>query len=142
MVRSQQLITADLTISRLARAVGVGVETIRFYQREGLLDEPPQGQGRIRHYGADHVERLQFIRRAKLAGFSVREIAELVTLDKSRERQRVRALAAAKLDALGRQIEDLRQAHEALRHLVHMCESEDAGASCPIIECLSGGKPA
>jgi MerR family mercuric resistance operon transcriptional regulator len=87
---------------------------------------------------ADTLERLRFIRRAKVAGFTLREIAELVRLDRTHERSRVRELASGKLEALARQIEDLQQTHAALRHLVHLCESENPDEDCPIIESLGG----
>lgn len=138
MVRSQQPPARNFTIAKLAKAAGVGVETIRYYQREGLLEEPPAGPGAYRLYDSSHLERLRFIRRAKLAGFALREIAELVRLDRTHERGRVRELASGKLDALARQIEELRETHAALRHLVHLCENEKAEADCPIIESLGG----
>ncbi len=138
MVRSQHALAGNITIAKLAKAAGVGVETIRYYQREGLLEEPPPGPGAYRLYDASHLERLRFVRRAKLAGFSLREIVELVRLDRTSERERVRELASGKLTALAKQIDELRETHAALSHLVHLCESEKPEADCPIIESLGG----
>jgi MerR family mercuric resistance operon transcriptional regulator len=82
-----------MSISQLARSAGVGVETVRYYQRRGLIDDPrPQktGVSGVRHYGADEARRLRFIRSAQSAGFTLEEIAELLRLDSSGERPRAR----------------------------------------------------
>src|SRR3990170_2483713 len=102
-----------LTIGKLAAAGGVGVETIRFYQRKGLLDQPTRDGG-IRRYGTDDVRRLQFIRQAQAAGFTLAEIKELLDLDASDDRGRVRELARARIAALGGKIQELKQARDAL----------------------------
>ena len=107
---------ADLTIAKLAKAGGVGVETIRYYQRRGLLPEPPRA-GAIRRYGPDDVRRLLFIRRAQAAGFTLETIAELLALDSSEDRARVRALAAERLAALEAKIAELEAARAALARL-------------------------
>jgi MerR family mercuric resistance operon transcriptional regulator len=124
----------DLTIARLAKAGGVGVETIRYYQRRGLLPEPPRA-GAIRRYGEEDVRRLLFIRRAQSAGFTLDEIAELLALDKSEDRARVRALAKARLEALQSKIAELEAARAALTRLSKACSAGKAGP-CPIIEAF------
>src|SRR4051794_25452705 len=102
--------TDMLTIAGLAREGGVGVETIRFYQRRGLIDTPePSGGhalgGGIRRYGPDHIRRLRFIRSAQVAGFTLDQIAELLSLDTRGEgRVRARELAHAQLRALDARI--------------------------------------
>ncbi len=119
------------SIGKLAEAGGVGVETVRFYQRKGLLDTPPRGDG-IRHYGDDHVRRLRFIRRAQQAGFTLAEIQELLELDASFDRARAHELAAIRIAALDREIEQLQRARASLNRLARECEEGTAGP-CPII---------
>ena len=129
MVRSQP--KSALTIGRLAEAGGVGVETIRFYQRRGLLATPTRDGG-IRRYGAEDLRRLRFIRQAQTAGFTLEEIRELLELDAGEDRPRVRALAGARIDALDARIADLQRARDALVRLARECGKEGAGP-CPIL---------
>ena len=125
---------ADLTIARLARAGGVGVETIRYYQRRGLLAEPPRA-GAVRRYGAGDLRRLLFIRRAQAAGFTLEAIKELLDLDSSHDRARVRALAAERLAALEAKIAELEEARSALTRLAGACAAGTKGP-CPILEAF------
>jgi MerR family transcriptional regulator, mercuric resistance operon regulatory protein len=125
---------ADLTIAGLAKAGGVGVETIRYYQRRGLLAEPPRA-GAVRRYGPADLRRLLFIRRAQAAGFTLEAIAELLALDSSEDRARVRALAAERLAALEAKIAELESARAALTGLSKACAAGEAGP-CPIIEAF------
>ncbi|MGP3699781.1 MerR family transcriptional regulator [Rhodobacter sp. NSM] len=120
-----------LTIGRLADAGGVGVETIRFYQRRGLMPVPPDGGG-IRRYGAEDLRRLRFIRQAQSAGFTLEEIRELLDLDAGEDRDRARVLAHRRIEALDARIAELRDAREALSRLAHACEHGDLGP-CPIL---------
>ncbi|MBX9706385.1 MAG: MerR family transcriptional regulator [Caulobacteraceae bacterium] len=125
------------TIAGLAREGGVGVETVRFYQRRGLLPTPDRwsrdgGGAGIRRYGDEDVRRLQFIRSAQVAGFTLDQIKELLSLDAGEDRVRARELAAERLTALNRTISDLEEARTALRRLADACASEDSGP-CPII---------
>ena len=129
MVQSQQ--PQPLTIGKLASAAGVGVETVRFYQRRKLLETPTRDSG-IRRYGAEDLRRLRFIRRAQSAGFTLEEIRELIDLDASEDRARARALAKARIDALGDRIVELEQARDALRALARECGSGTSGP-CPIL---------
>lgn len=129
MVQSQQL--QSLTISRLAAAGEVGVETIRFYQRKGLLDQPTRDGG-IRRYGSRDVRRLRFIRQAQAAGFTLEEIRELLDLDASEDRARARDLANARVKALNRKIADLKRARDALQRLAKQC-GEGSQGPCPIL---------
>ena len=129
MVQSQE--PQSLTVSRLAAAGGVGVETIRFYQRRGLLETPPRDAG-IRRYGSADVRRLRFIRQAQAAGFTLEQIAELIALDSTDDRPRVRALAGARVEALDAKIAELRRARDALKLLARECGSGTAGP-CPIL---------
>lgn len=121
----------SLTIGELAAASGVGVETIRFYQRRTLLRTPERGGG-IRHYGREDVRRLRFIRQAKTAGFTLEEIRELLELDAGEDRSRARELAKARIEALDAKIADLQRARDALRRLAGECAEGSAGP-CPIL---------
>lgn len=131
---------AALTIAGLAREGGVGVETIRYYQRRGLLAEPPRTGGAgpgggIRRYDADDVRRLRFIRSAQSAGFTLEEIGELLALDASHDHARARALAGARIAALDAKIAELESARAALKRLAHACAHSEAGP-CPILEAF------
>jgi len=121
----------SLTIGELAAAGGVGVETIRFYQRRDLLRTPARGGG-IRHYDRADVRRLRFIRQAQAAGFTLEEIRELLDLDAGEDRSRARELAKARVEALDAKIADLQRAQDALRRLARECAEGSAGP-CPIL---------
>ena len=134
---------AGLTISGLAQAGDVGVETVRYYQRRGLLAEPPKpaaagggGGGGVRRYGGEDVRRLRFIRAAQAAGFSLEEIAELLELDASSDRARARALARARLQEIDRRIADLQTARSWLSDLERECAKGKTGP-CPIIQAFA-----
>jgi MerR family mercuric resistance operon transcriptional regulator len=129
MVQSQEGPT--LTIAKLAAAGGVGVETIRFYQRKGLLGTPTREVG-IRRYSSEHMRRLRFIRQAQAAGFTLEEIKELLDLDSTEDRSRARALANDRVKALDAKIVELQRARDALRRLARECGSGSAGP-CPIL---------
>ena len=126
-----------MTIAGLAREGGVGVETVRYYQRRGLLDEPdrPTGAGAgggIRRYGTDDARRLRFIRSAQAAGFTLEQIGELLALDATDDRARARQLAHEQMAALDAKIAELEQARASLRRLASECGSGSAGP-CPIL---------
>lgn len=121
----------NLTIGQLAGKAGVGVETVRFYQRKGLVAEPARAGG-IRRYDARDVERIRFIRRAQTAGFSLAEIAELIALDAGEDRARARELARVRIAALDEKIAELQAARASLSRLAKECASGKAGP-CPII---------
>ena len=130
MVRNQANISD--TIGGLAKAAGVSVETVRYYQRRGLLPEPPRPRGEVRRYGETDVKRLRFIRSAQAAGFTLNEIAELLDLDAADDRARARELAQARVTAIDAKIEELRQARDALAGLATACARKRAGP-CPIL---------
>lgn len=126
-----------MTIAGLAREGGVGVETVRFYQRCGLLGTPerPTGAGTaggVRRYDARDVRRLRFIRSAQAAGFTLEEIAELLQLDASGDRVRAREMAAIRIAELDRKIADMQTARAALARLAQECSRSDNGP-CPIL---------
>lgn len=120
-----------LTIAKLAKAGDVGVETVRYYQRRGLLNKPERAGG-IRRYGAEDVSRLRFIRSAQAAGFTLETIGELLALDSTEDRPRARDLARTRVEALDRQIADLQAARDALSRLADQCGSGSSGP-CPIL---------
>ena len=107
------------------------METIRYYQRRGLLDTPRRLEG-IRHYGDGDVRRLQFIRQAQTAGFTLEEIKELLDLDSGEDRERARNLAKSRIGALDAKIAELQQARKALQRLVGECATDKSGP-CPIL---------
>jgi MerR family mercuric resistance operon transcriptional regulator len=129
MVRSQA--SSRFTIAHLAAAAGVGVETVRFYHRKGLLPLPASSGG-MRHYDEADVQRLRFIRTAQRAGFSLKEISELLALDASHDRARVQALTRARLAALDAEMAELAAARAMLAGLLNECTSGSEGP-CPII---------
>ncbi len=126
----------SLTIGKLAESGGVGVETVRFYQRRGLLETPTRDGG-IRRYGSGDLRRLRFIKQAQAAGFTLEEIKELLDLDASEDRARVRELANARVKALDSRIAELQQARDALRDLARKCGGGSAGP-CPILASFDG----
>jgi len=129
MVQSQE--AGLLTIGRLAAAGGVGVETVRFYQRKGLLAEPAR-QGGIRRYGSEDVRRLRFIKQAQAAGFTLQEIKELLELDSGEDRRRARELAQLRIESLDIRIAGLKQARDRLQRLTRECRDGSSGP-CPIL---------
>lgn len=128
-----------MTIGRAARAAGVGVETIRFYERKGLIEQPlrPRDAG-FRVYPAEAVRRIRFIREAQEIGFSLREIDELLSLraDPSADSADVRERAIAKRDEVERKIAHLQEIHAALEELISACPGEGALRQCSIMEAL------
>lgn len=127
----------EMTIGSLAKAAGVGVETVRYYQRRGLLPEPARAMGGFRYYGPDTLERLQSVKRAQQAGFSLADIAVLLKLDRVRDRHAAQRLAVRKLAEIDQQIETLTKLRHALGALTHACERGAANVPCPIIEAFS-----
>jgi MerR family mercuric resistance operon transcriptional regulator len=130
MVQSQG--GAPLTIGKLAEAGGVGVETVRFYQRRGLLETPGRDGG-FRRYGPEDARRLRFIRKAQGAGFTLAEIKELLELDAGHDRSRARELARARIEALNAKIAELESARNALQRLATECGGGGRGP-CPILK--------
>jgi MerR family transcriptional regulator, copper efflux regulator len=128
-----------LTISKAAREAGVGVETIRFYERQGLIEQPQKPLAGVRIYPPDMVARIRFIREAQQIGFSLREIHELLTLraDPSADCADVREQATAKLDEVRRKIERLREIGTALETLIAACPGRGGLQACSIMDALT-----
>ena len=130
MVRSQH--PEELTIGKFAAAANVGVETVRFYQRRGLLSTPKRIEG-IRRYGEADVSRLRFIRQAQAAGFTLEEIRQLLALDSGEDRAAARQMAARRLAVLDARMEELQRAKISLQRLVSECAAGKTGP-CPILK--------
>lgn len=129
----------SLTIGAFAKAAGVNVETIRFYQRKGLLSEPDKPYGSIRRYGEADVARVRFVKSAQRLGFSLDEIAELLRLEDGTHCEEASSLAEHKLKDVREKLADLTRMETALAELVHACHSRKGDLSCPLVASLQGG---
>lgn len=127
-----------LTIGQVARHAGVGVETVRFYEREGLLEEPARKDSGYRQYEGDVVARLRFIKRAKELGFSLKEIKELLALrvDPTTTCAEVRSKAQAKVADIEEKIGTLKRMKKALVKLTRSCSGRGPVSECPILDAL------
>jgi len=126
------------TIGQVAKQAGVGVETIRFYERSGLLKEPPRNSSGYRVYPADTVARVMFIRRAKDLGFTLNEIADLLALrvDTNTTCADVKARAETKIAGIKERIRELKRMKRALAMLAASCHGSGPASECPILEAL------
>ncbi len=132
----------SLTTGQLAQRAGVGVETIRFYEREGLISEPPRRPSGYRDYPPETVARIVFIRRAKDLGFSLKEISELLAL-RVRPRRNctvVKQTADAKIADIDAKVAALRRMRRALTQLTKACEARTPTTECPILTSLGSPK--
>ena len=127
----------SLPIGRLAAKAGVNVETIRYYQRRGLLAEPAKPLNGHRRYPAASATRVRFIERAQLLGFTLEEIAGLLQLDAAHACAETRNLAARKLLIIEQKLADLTTMRKALAKLKRQCDSLDRAGACPIIDALA-----
>lgn len=126
----------ELTIGAVAKAAGVNVETIRFYQRRGLLAAPDRPYGRIRRYGGSDVARIRFVKSAQRLGFSLDQIAELLKLEDGTHCDEARTMAEDKLHNVQAKLEDLRRMEAALSRLVRRCRTQHGSVCCPLIAAL------
>ena len=124
---------AALTIGQLAREAGVNVETVRFYQRRGLLSEPDRPAGGIRRYSNIDTERIRFIKAAQRLGFSLDDVEELLRLEDGTHCSQARRLAERKLAEIRSKIGDLRRIESALDEMVGRCRAARGKVSCPLI---------
>jgi MerR family mercuric resistance operon transcriptional regulator len=129
----------QLTIGRLAQAAGINVETVRYYQRRGLVEEPSKPLGAHRRYTAAAVKRVRFIKRAQQLGFTLAEIEGLLLLEDGQNCRKTRLLAEQKLAVIEQRIADLARMRRLLRGLITECKSGGQPRSCPIIATLSAG---
>ena len=128
----------DLTIGRVAEAAGVNVETIRFYQRRKLLDEPVKPLGGVRRYSGEIVFRVRFIKRAQQLGFTLDEVQNLLALEDGQSCKKTHDLAVKKLAIVERRIADLNRMRRTLKTLIGQCETGSGKIACPIISTLAG----
>ena len=128
-----------LSIGKLAKQTGVGIETIRFYEREKLIPEPPRTAAGYRQYSEESIQRVSFIRHAKELGFSLKEIRELLSLQASPRSScaDVRSKAQLKIGEIDRKIAALRAMKKALANLVEQCAGKTPVSACPILEALN-----
>lgn len=128
----------SLTIGKVARLAEVGVETIRFYEREGLIDEPPRRESGYRQYPEDTAHRLRFIRRAKELGFTLKEIKELLALRIEPETtcEDIRRRAEAKIGDIEQKIRTLKNMKKALMKLTLACSGRGPVSECPVLEAM------
>jgi MerR family copper efflux transcriptional regulator len=124
-----------ISTGQLAKAAGVGVETVRFYERKGLLDAPARKDSGYRQYDAEAVERLRFIRRAQQVGFTLKEIRDLLALrdDPDARRADVRDRAAGKIADIDAKVRDLLAMRASLVGLLESCDGDGPASGCPII---------
>jgi len=129
-----------MNIGQLARQSGVPIDTIRYYEREGVLPEPLRSANGYRHYGPADIRRLRFVRRAKELGFGLDDIRGLLALSDARSADMagVRSAAQEKLDLIQARIDELQRIRDALRGLVDACPGHGALSECPIMSALAG----
>lgn len=125
-----------LTIGALAQAAGVNIETIRFYQRKGLMQAPDRPLGKIRRYGAPDLARVRFIKSAQRLGFSLDEVADLLKLEDGSHCTEAREQAESKLADVRTRLADLRRIEDALRTLIKRCGATTGQVHCPLIAAL------
>ena len=138
-----EIMSSGFTIGVLSKRTSCNIETIRYYERRGLLPVPARSPGRYRLYASQHLERLHFIRRARALGFSLNEVRTLLRLAEGRKRPcaEVRVVAAAHLDDVRSKLADLRTMERVLTQTVAQCR-DGRRSDCPLIEALSREEPA
>ena len=135
---TSQPASKNLTIGRIASLAEVGIDTVRFYERRGLLPTPPRTASGYRIYAPETVGRLNFIRRAKTLGFSLEEILTLLELqDTGGAKSEVKTITQRKLDHINAKIDDLTRMRDVLNTLNQDCTGNGDVGGCPIIEALS-----
>jgi len=126
------------TIGQVARESGIGVETVRFYEREGLLEKPARRLSGYREFESEAVARLRFIKQAQRLGFTLREIKELLALklDPDATRAQVRERAVAKIADIDKRIKELQRMKKALMPLIEACNGKGTLEGCPILDAI------
>ncbi len=127
-----------LSIGQVARRAGVGVETVRFYERAGLLEEPPRRASGYRQYSEQEVRRLHFIKRAQKLGFSLKEITELLRLrvDGQTSCEEVKLRTEAKIAEVERKVIELQRMRQALLQVAALCTGQGPASACPMLDAL------
>lgn len=129
----------SLTIGGLAKTAGVHIETIRYYQRRGLLPEPKRPPGGIRRYGCDEISRLKFIKSAQQLGFSLDEISHLLQLEDGTHCADASVLAEEKLKVVQAKLASLKKIEVVLGEMIRRCHTQPGDAACPLIASLHDG---
>jgi MerR family copper efflux transcriptional regulator len=129
-----------LTIGKLAKQVGLGIETVRFYERQGLIEPPPRTDSNYRIYPEEEVNRLKFIKRAKDLGFTLKEIKDLLELqhDPHATKADIKKRTVGKIEDIKKKVRDLSRIQEALEHLSGACDGHGPLSECPILDALTG----
>ena len=129
---------SSLTIGKVAKESGVGIETVRFYEREGLLEQPARKLSGYRQYDPEAIARLRFIKQAQRLGFTLREIRELLALklDPKATRKHVKDRAVAKVADIDQRIADLKRMKKALAPLIQACDGKGTLQGCPILDAI------
>jgi MerR family copper efflux transcriptional regulator len=127
-----------MTIGRLAKQVGVNIDTIRYYERNGLIPEPVRRASGYREYEITDVQRLRFIMRAKELGFTLAEVGELLSLSADRDVRGVKRRAEQRLDQVEHKIKELQRVRRGLKTLIDACPGHGDLEHCPIVAALSG----
>ena len=130
---------ATLTIARAADAAAVGVETIRYYERRGLIPQPTHKIGAYRQYDSKHVARIRFIKRAQELGFTLEEVESLLELEDGTNRTKIQQIASARLEQIRERVRALKRMERTLSHLLEHCHS-GAAMRCPIIAALASSE--
>lgn len=130
-----------ITIGNVAKQAGIGIETIRFYERTGLLDEPPRNSSGYRQYQPETIVKLRFIKKAKQLGFTLKEIEELMALRHKHDARcsDIKAQANEKISNIEERIRDLSKMKEALLALTCQCNDNEPVSECPILTALEPG---
>jgi len=128
----------SLSIGQVARRAGVGVETVRFYEREGLLEEPPRRVSGYRQYSEEVVKRIHFIKRAQTLGFSLKEISEVLLLRVNAQTscEEVKERTEAKIMEVERKLVSLQRMRQALLQVHSLCVGQGPTGHCPMLEAL------
>jgi len=127
---------SKLTIGKVAKAASVNIETIRFYQRKGLIAEPAKALGGFRYYSEKCIEEIHFIKRAQAIGFTLEDIKELLAMEACDACQQTHDASLIKLNMVNARIAELERIRETLRELIGKCEKENYETACPIIDSL------
>lgn len=133
--------SAQLTIGGVAKLAGVNLETVRFYQRRGLVAEPPKPLGGIRRYTQQHVQRIRFIKQAQTLGFSLEEVTELLALNDGQHCHEAERLGTRKLADVRERLAQMQKIELALAALVERCHCNTGNVRCPLISSLEAKSP-
>jgi len=133
---------STISIGQVAHKAGVGVETIRFYEREGLLEEPARGVSGYRQYPEQVVKRIRFIKRAQRLGFSLKEITELLLrVDAQTTCEEVKRRTEAKIAEVERKMVELQRMRQALLNVASLCTGQGPASACPMLDALDQQEP-